>query len=89
MRVGSRELKLHLGKYLGRVRAGETIEITDRGKPVARLSPVPRQELPPRLQQLVVAGQATYEPGPLVLPTPVEMSRGVATAVDYVREQRR
>ncbi len=39
--VGSRELKTRLGQYLERVRAGETILVTDRGKPVAELRPVP------------------------------------------------
>jgi len=37
--VGSRELKNRLGRYLGMVGKGETIIVTDRGKPVARLSP--------------------------------------------------
>jgi prevent-host-death family protein len=37
--VGSRELKNRLGKYLGLVGRGETIIVTDRGKPVARLVP--------------------------------------------------
>jgi len=37
--VGSRELKNRLGRYLGLVGRGETIIVTDRGKPVARLSP--------------------------------------------------
>ena len=35
--VGSRELKNRLGRYLGIVRKGESVLITDRGKPVARL----------------------------------------------------
>jgi prevent-host-death family protein len=37
--VGSRELKNRLGRYLGLVAKGETIIVTDRGKPVARLVP--------------------------------------------------
>ena len=36
--VGSRELKNRLGRYLGLVRKGETIIVTDRGKTVAQLS---------------------------------------------------
>jgi prevent-host-death family protein len=42
--VGSRELKNRLGRYLGLVGKGETIIVTDRGKPVARLLP-PEPEL--------------------------------------------
>ena len=37
--VGSRELKNRLGRYLGLVGRGDTIIVTDRGKPVARLVP--------------------------------------------------
>ena len=37
--VGSRELKNRLGRYLGLVGKGETIIVTDRGKPVARIIP--------------------------------------------------
>jgi prevent-host-death family protein len=34
------ELKAHLSEYLTRVRAGEEVVITDRGRPVARLVPL-------------------------------------------------
>jgi prevent-host-death family protein len=37
--VGSRELKNRLGRYLGLVGRGETVIVTDRGKPVAHLVP--------------------------------------------------
>jgi prevent-host-death family protein len=36
------ELKARLSKYLERVKAGEEVLITDRGNPVARLSPISR-----------------------------------------------
>lgn len=39
-RIGVRELRQHASRYLARVAAGETIEVTDRGTPVARLVPV-------------------------------------------------
>lgn len=39
-RVGIRTLKNHLSDYVAHVRNGEVIVVTDRGKPVARLSPV-------------------------------------------------
>jgi prevent-host-death family protein len=43
--IGSRELKNRLGRYLGMVRKGEAILVTDRGKPVARILPLsPSQE---------------------------------------------
>jgi prevent-host-death family protein len=37
--VGSRELKNRLGRYLKLVGKGETLIVTDRGKPVARIIP--------------------------------------------------
>lgn len=38
--IGVRELRQHASRYLERVRRGESIEVTDRGRPVARLVPV-------------------------------------------------
>lgn len=35
-----RELRQHASRYLARVARGETVEVTDRGRPVARLVPV-------------------------------------------------
>ncbi len=39
-KVGSRELKNRLGRYLDKVRKGHSLLVTDRGKPVAKLTPV-------------------------------------------------
>ena len=38
--IGIRELKANLSACLRGIKAGETIVITERGKPVGRLSPV-------------------------------------------------
>lgn len=38
--VGVRELRQNLSVYLARVIAGETLEVTDRGHPVAVLAPL-------------------------------------------------
>ncbi len=43
-RIGVRELRQHASRYLARVANGEAIEVTDRGRPVARLVPVPSGE---------------------------------------------
>jgi prevent-host-death family protein len=37
--IGIRELRQHASRYLRDVERGETIEITDRGRPVARIVP--------------------------------------------------
>ena len=52
-RIGIRELRQRASEYLRRVEAGETIEVTDRGRPVALLTPVP--EAPP-IERLRAAG---------------------------------
>ena len=39
MDVGVRELKSKLSEYLARTAAGEEIIVTDRGNPIARLTP--------------------------------------------------
>ena len=38
--IGVRELRQYASKYLEEVAGGESIEITDRGHPVARLVPI-------------------------------------------------
>jgi prevent-host-death family protein len=44
-RAGIRELRQNLSQYVDRVKAGETIEVTERGRPVAALVPrAARQE---------------------------------------------
>jgi prevent-host-death family protein len=40
------ELKAALSRYLGRVKQGEEVLVTERGRPVARLVPVGEADLP-------------------------------------------
>lgn len=42
--VGIRELKQRLSEYLDRAERGETLRVTDRGRPKAILGPLPGQE---------------------------------------------
>lgn len=37
--IGIRELRQYASRYLARVAAGESLQITDRGRPVAKLVP--------------------------------------------------
>ena len=60
-RVGSREFKNRLGRYLSAVRKGQSLLITDRGRPVARVSPPdregrPEESLEDRLRELEAQG---------------------------------
>lgn len=52
--VGIRALKQNASAVVAEVAAGATITITDRGRPVAQLAPVPSS----RLAELVRAGLA-------------------------------
>jgi prevent-host-death family protein len=54
--IGIRELRQHASRYLRDARRGETIEITDRGRPVARLVPPPDGGA---VQRLTAAGRLT------------------------------
>jgi prevent-host-death family protein len=38
-RIGIRELRQHASRWVRRASAGESFEVTDRGRPVARLVP--------------------------------------------------
>lgn len=42
--IGIRELRQHASKYIRLVKDGETVEITERGEPVAMLTAIPKGE---------------------------------------------
>ncbi len=72
--VGIRELRQQASKVLRRVEAGETIEVTDRGRPVALLVPIPKES---PLERLAASGRLTRGRGnPLEL-EPIEPTPGV------------
>ena len=57
-RVGVRELRQNLSIYLDRVKAGETLEVTEHGHPVATLAPWTPQRLS-IIDRLIAEGKAT------------------------------
>jgi prevent-host-death family protein len=72
--VGVRELRQRASELLRRVAAGETIEVTDRGRPVALLTPLP--EAGP-LEALRAAGEVSAAAGELAeLPAPLPLAPG-------------
>lgn len=90
MDVGIRELKSHLSQYLAKVRGGETIVVTDRGQPVARIVPTPPPTFPPSVLRAIEEGRVIYKPWrPENLPEPIKMLPGEKTFADLVSEQRR
>jgi prevent-host-death family protein len=57
-RVGIRELRQNLSVYLDRVKAGETLVVTEHGRPVAQLGPQPASPVSV-LDRLIAEGRAT------------------------------
>jgi prevent-host-death family protein len=55
MEVGIRELRADLSRWIKRVREGETLVVTDRGEPVARIVPANGRS---KLDELIAAGLA-------------------------------
>ncbi len=75
-RVGIRELRQDLSRYLRRVRAGERLVVTERGRPLAVLAPWADEA--DVLDRLIASGQARRGDGRLLEITPV--SRPVSHA---------
>ena len=86
--IGVRELKSHLSAYLRRVKAGETVVITERGKPVGRIMPL-EDSVEETLRRLGEAGVLAWsgrklEPSRPAAPT----VRGDRTVSELLLEDR-
>jgi prevent-host-death family protein len=86
IQVGMRELSQRTARVLALVRAGETVEVTDRGKTVARIVPAADD----RYDQLVAAGvirpaKRPFDVAQLPEPVPNPTSRDSA---DWLNELR-
>lgn len=73
--VGVRELRQAASELLRRVEQGETIEITDRGRPVALLTPVPEGTPLNRMRATGQIEAAARDFG--ALPEPIDLPDGV------------
>jgi prevent-host-death family protein len=71
--VGIRELRQRASQLLRRVEDGESIEITDRGRPVAMLTPLSSDPL----ERLIAAGDLQSSDGDIAdLPEPLVTPAG-------------
>jgi prevent-host-death family protein len=86
-RIGIRELRQNASQYIAKVKAGETVEVTERGVLVARL--VPPQSSESARDRLVAAGRLLPAKRPRRLPEPMSVE-GPSTAevLDELREDR-
>lgn len=90
------ELKALLSKYLSKVKAGEEVIVTDRGKAIAKIVPIKRgeMEMPPHLLTLERAGlarigKAALPPGFWGLPRPKDRKGAALKALLNEREEGR
>lgn len=85
--VGVRELKAHFSSHLRRVKAGGTVVITERGKPVGRIVPV-APSLEEKLKGMVRSGLAHWDGTPLGPPPPRPRVKGPKLVSDLLLEDR-
>jgi len=87
--VGVRELRQNASAVLRRVQAGEILEVTDRGRPVARLVPIKPLGV---LDQMIADGRA--KPATMTMAEanrrypPIELPPGSKTASEILAEMR-
>jgi prevent-host-death family protein len=84
MEVGVRELRDHLSRYLDRVRDGDEIVVTDRGRAIARVVPVGSERV---LDRLIAEGIVTPARRPKRRAGKPIKAKG--TVSDLVADQRR
>jgi len=85
--VGTRELKNRLSEYLRRVKAGETVIITERGKPVGQIMPI-QADLTGRIMKMVEAGVVEWNGQPVPPYQPKAVNRSIKLLSDLVAEER-
>jgi prevent-host-death family protein len=86
-RVGIRELRQNLSIYVERVKDGETLEVTEHGRPVAQLRPLPSSTS--IYDRLVAEGKITPARGSIRdLPPPLKLPPGTKTLTETLLEMR-
>jgi prevent-host-death family protein len=88
-RIGIRELRQHASRYLERVKAGEVVEVTERGKLIALL--VSATPAIASRDRLIASGRLVPARGALQIPARRRTARTPHTAtheLDELREDR-
>jgi prevent-host-death family protein len=86
--VGVRQLKNSLSRYLKLVKSGKTIQVTDRGKPIAKLMPADNS-LPQGIIEMLdkeIASWSGEKPRGAIMLYPIRKDRNIS---DIVSEDRR
>ena len=85
IRAGIRELRQNASSLIRRVIEGETIEVTDRGRPVARIVPLHGRSV---LDQMIAEGRATPARGDLLDLKPLPPVSGKRRLSDVLADLR-
>ena len=85
MRIGVRELRQHASRYLAIVQTGEVVEVTDRGRLVARLVPAAGDTW----DELVAAGRVIPGEGDLLDIEPMRLDFSASAELAAMREDER
>jgi prevent-host-death family protein len=85
-RIGVRELRQHASRYLDRVKSGETVEVTERGRLVALI--VPPEPARAARERLIAEGRLIPATGPLQLPRRINVASKTEEVLDDLREDR-
>ena len=87
LRIGTRELRNKLSAYLRRVKAGETIIITEHGKPIGQILPI-EISLEERMKALQAAGFLEWSGRKLKPRQAVVVNRGPKATAEVISEGR-
>jgi prevent-host-death family protein len=87
LRVGTRELKSKLSEYMRRVKAGETILVTEHGRTIGQIVPV-KPTLEEKLQAVVDSGLAEWNGKKFAPASPVAINASMKQVSDLVAEDR-
>lgn len=85
--VGIRDLKAQLSEYLRQVKAGETVIITEHGRPIGRIVPEPESK-EERIQRLVESGELLWNGETLQPFEPVGENTGGRLISDIISDLR-
>ena len=85
--VGIRDLKARLSEYIQKVKSGQSIVITEHGKPVGRILPV-ATSLEERMEMLRKAGLVEWSGKKLRRIIPPAVNRGEKQVSEIVVELR-
>ena len=85
--AGIRQLKNNLSAYLRQVKAGGTVIITARGKPIGRITPM-TESVEERLERLSQAGLLAWSGQKLLPMAPLGQCTESRTVADLLLEDR-